>query len=93
MLMDPALFATCCTGVSSVAMLNSERQLIGSVSMSDVKYIFNTLEFEWLWRPCHDFVSAVRSDQALLEHGGRDAAPVFGVRESATLEFAMKKMR
>lgn len=44
-----------------------------------------------LWQPCHDFVTSVRSDQA-FEHEGKDAAPVFGVRPSTTLEYAMRKM-
>eukprot|EP00123_Amoebidium_parasiticum_P012139 comp21149_c0_seq1/m.28618 comp21149_c0_seq1/g.28618 ORF comp21149_c0_seq1/g.28618 comp21149_c0_seq1/m.28618 type:complete len:316 (-) comp21149_c0_seq1:646-1593(-) len=79
-------------GVSSVAMLNSDKQLIGSISLSDIKYIFHSLEFEWLWRSAHDFMSAVRIDQA-FEHEGKDAAPVFGVRATATLSFAMRKMR
>ena len=40
---------------------------------------------------CGNFLSVILSSQG-LEHGGRDRVPVLDVRESAGLDYAIKKL-
>eukprot|EP01134_Creolimax_fragrantissima_P002904 CFRG2904T1 len=78
--------------ISSLAIIGQGSTLLGAVSMTDVKRILSTYEFEWLWRDCLDFVNMLRSDQA-FSNDGKDSAPVFTVRSNSQLQFALRKMR
>ncbi|KNC78078.1 hypothetical protein SARC_09473, partial [Sphaeroforma arctica JP610] len=49
--------------ISSLAIIGQCDTLIGALSMTDVKWIVSTFEFEWLWRDCLDFVNMLRSTQ------------------------------
>ncbi|KAJ3091717.1 cell separation during budding [Quaeritorhiza haematococci] len=76
--------------VSSVPVLNPNGSIMGSVSMSDIKWIMKTLRFGYLYQSAHAFVSFIDQQQGILD--GRDRFPVFDVYETSTLGYAMQKM-
>lgn len=81
--------------VSSAPIVNAQGVLQGTISWTDVKYIFqletSNTSFD-LNRPCIEFVNHVRRTQGLKEHQGKDRVPVFWVREDDSLETVLKKM-
>ena len=81
--------------ITSVAVLdsssNSAASMIGIISMTDVRMIFQRNQYMDLFMSCAQWISAVLS-QAGLENGGRDRCPVFWVRESAQLGELVQKV-
>lgn len=78
-------------GHSSVPLVNASGHLTGSISMSDIKYVFKQFKFNMLWQSCFQFVAYVRNKQG-LEDGGKDRYPVFETSGSDTLLHAMGVM-
>ena len=52
-------------GVSSVPLVDHGNKLVGSLSMSDVKYVLRGFRYNMLWRSCFQFISHVRNHQGL----------------------------
>ena len=80
------------SGVSSVPLVDHGGRLVGSCSLSDIKYVLKGFKYNMLWRTCFQFISYVRNHQGLVEDMGRDRFPVFDVRQSDTLAKAVGKM-
>ncbi|KAA8491064.1 Protein SDS23 [Porphyridium purpureum] len=78
--------------ISSVAILDDRGLLTGSVSLSDIKYIFRFRRGDLLWAPLHDFLRAVREFQSISEHSARDTFPYFGTHADKSLAHAINRM-
>jgi CBS domain-containing protein len=79
-------------GVTSLPMVDHGGHLVGSISLSDIKYVLKGFKYNMLWRTCFQFISYVRNHQGLVEDAGRDRYPVFDVREGDSLVRALGKM-
>ena len=51
-------------GVTSVAVVDSNEKLLGSISMTDIKYIFKHSRFSRLQMPCGKFLTVILSNEA-----------------------------
>lgn len=80
------------TGMTSLPMVDHGGRLVGSISLSDIKYVLRGFKYNMLWRSCFQFIAYVRNHQGLVEDKGRDRYPVFDVREKDSLIKAMGKM-
>ena len=80
------------TGASSLPLVDHGGHLVGSISLSDIKYVLRGFKYNMLWRSCFQFVAHVRNHQGLVEDKGRDRYPVFDVRERDSLARALGKM-
>lgn len=79
-------------GLTSLPMVDHAGHLVGSISLSDIKYVLKGFKYNMLWRSCFQFISYVRNHQGLVEDAGRDRYPVFDVREKDTLAKCIGKM-
>jgi len=57
-------------GVASVAIVDRQFKMIGTISLSDIKFIVRRKMFAAFWKSCHEFISYVRCQQALEFHKG-----------------------
>ncbi|KAI8391021.1 uncharacterized protein BYT42DRAFT_179008 [Radiomyces spectabilis] len=73
-------------GVSSVAVLGNNGEIVGNISMTDVK----SYRYQLLWTRCFQFVRIVRTQQGIDD--GQDRLPVFDVRLDTTLGYATAKL-
>ncbi|KAJ1817131.1 cell separation during budding, partial [Coemansia sp. RSA 2598] len=74
--------------VSSVAVVDEEKRLVGNLSVGDVKYLVKDRSL--INATCRDLVQAGRFLQGVYE--GKDRAAVFSVRPQATLRYALSKL-
>jgi len=77
-------------GVTSVAILDVFGDIIGNISMTDVKYIFKHSRFMRLWSSCSQFLSMKLSQEG-LENQGKDKFPVFDVTQDCSLMYTIRK--
>ena len=78
-------------GLSSIAVVDSTEKILGSISMTDIKYIFKFSRYYFLRETCGNFLTMILTSQG-LENEGRDRVPVLDVNESSALDFAVKKI-
>ncbi|KAI8900487.1 hypothetical protein BC833DRAFT_581847 [Globomyces pollinis-pini] len=77
--------------ISSVAIV-SGKQLLGTISMSDVKTIFAELNgWKHLFANCLTFFKDLRNKQT-MDHDGNDLMPTFTVHPTSSLISTMEKM-
>ncbi|KAJ3021577.1 cell separation during budding [Thoreauomyces humboldtii] len=76
--------------VSSLAILSASGGIVASMSMSDIKWVMRSLNFNLLWQTCIHFVGFIDSEQGIMD--GRDKLPVFDVLETSSLGYAVGKM-
>ncbi|OBZ85115.1 Protein SDS23, partial [Choanephora cucurbitarum] len=77
-------------GISSLAILQNNKQLMGNISITDVKHIMKGYTHRMLWKTCFQFISHVRTEQGMID--GQDRLPVFDVRKDASLGFTIAKL-
>lgn len=53
------------SGISSIAVIDADNNLLGNISISDVKYIFKHSSMRQLWRSCLEFISATLQEEGL----------------------------
>lgn len=78
--------------VSSLPLVDHADKLVGSISLSDIKYVIKAKWFGMLWKGCFQFVAHVRNHQGLVEDQGRDRYPVFEIHPNDSLQKAIGKM-
>ena len=80
--------------VSSVGLIDEEvdGKLVGTFSISDIKYLLKVNKLEYLNASCADYISSVRQFQSLQEHHGKDVFPVFSVHENTKLADVVAKL-
>jgi len=81
--------------VSSVAIVDRSpgyQQLLGSISMSDMKEVFSKRGgYKHLYENCFKFFAQIRSTQG-LENGGDDRVPSFVIHPTTTVIAALERM-
>jgi CBS domain-containing protein len=78
--------------VSSIALVDEDGVLVGTFSISDVKYLIKASKFEYLRESCVDYISSVRQYQSVHEHHGKDTFPAFSVHQNTKLVDAVGKL-
>ncbi|GAB5589554.1 cell separation during budding [Umbelopsis nana] len=76
-------------GVSSLAVIGPTKQLVGNISLTDVKHIIKNQQ-KLLWTSCFHFINSIRFNQGVID--GQDRAPVFGVKLDTSLLMTMGKL-
>ncbi|KAJ2081349.1 cell separation during budding [Coemansia sp. RSA 988] len=74
--------------ISSIAIVDEKRRLIGNLSLTDVKYLAR--ERQLVQGSCMELVRASRFLQGVQD--GQDKAAVFSVRPQATLRYVLAKL-
>ncbi|PIA14118.1 CBS-domain-containing protein, partial [Coemansia reversa NRRL 1564] len=74
--------------ISSIAIVDEKRRLVGNMSLADVKYLAR--ERQLVRGTCMELVRASRFLQGVQD--GKDKAAVFSVRPQATLRYVLAKL-
>jgi CBS domain-containing protein len=77
-------------GVSSLAVLDNARNVIGNVSTVDVKLLTKSSSLPLLRNTCIHFISVILSTRGMQD--GKDSFPVFYVTPSSTLAHTVAKL-
>lgn len=77
---------------SSIALVDEEGGLASVFSMTDVKYVLRSKNYEALQFSCHDYISSVRTAETFERHAGKDVYPFFGVKEGTSFKRAIGKL-
>src|SRR5271170_6645542 len=77
-------------GVSSVAVVDHQKCLVGNISMVDVQYVTRTSSAHLLRSTCSHFLSVIKFEQGVRD--GQDQVPVFAVYPSSTLAGTVAKL-
>ncbi|ODV92270.1 hypothetical protein CANCADRAFT_12718, partial [Tortispora caseinolytica NRRL Y-17796] len=78
------------TGMSSLAVVDSKKHVLGNISVVDVKYVTNSSQAKLLKEPCKQFLTHVLSGRGVED--GKDSYPVFNVTRNSTLAHAIAKL-
>ncbi|KAI9860184.1 MAG: cell separation during budding [Trichoglossum hirsutum] len=79
-----------CEGVSSLAVIDNQNNVVGNISTVDVKHLTRSTSLPLLWSSCIHFVSVILSDRGLMD--GKDSFPVFHVNPYSTLAHTVAKL-
>ncbi|KAF9870412.1 cbs domain containing protein [Colletotrichum karsti] len=77
-------------GLTSVAVVDNGRNVVGNISSVDVKHLTNAADAPLLKSSCMHFISVILSERG-VEHG-RDSFPVFYVNPYSTLAHTVAKL-
>ncbi|KAK9368558.1 hypothetical protein V1509DRAFT_623266 [Lipomyces kononenkoae] len=76
--------------VSSLAVVDSEGNLLGNISIVDVKHLTKSTSAHLLHSTCLQFLTVILTDRGL--ESGRDSYPVFHVTPFSTLAHTIAKL-
>lgn len=77
-------------GISSVAVVDSQNNLLGNISIVDVRLLTKASQSSLLRQTCKHFLSVILSNRGLAD--GQDAFPVFYVTPNTTFGRTIAKM-
>lgn len=77
--------------VSSVPVVDAEGAIVGNISMTDIKFVFQRQQFVDLWSTCLHMITTILC-QTGIENEGRDRVPVFSVHSDSTLLSVVEKI-
>ncbi|KAL1961214.1 hypothetical protein VTO42DRAFT_3160 [Malbranchea cinnamomea] len=77
-------------GISSVAVVDNQSNVVGNISVVDVKLLTKSTSFPLLQNTCIHFISVILSTRGLTE--GKDSFPVFHVTPQSTLAHTVAKL-
>ncbi|KAL7275853.1 cell separation during budding [Rhizina undulata] len=77
-------------GISSLAVVDSQHNVIGNISTEDVKYLTRSSSMPLLRSTCLHFLSVILTDRGLSD--GKDPYPVFYVTAQSTLAHTVAKL-
>ena len=77
-------------GISSIAVVDSQKQLVGNISIVDVQYVARTSSAHLLRATCAHFLSVIKFEQGVRD--GQDQVPVFAVYPTTTLATTIAKL-
>ncbi|KAF6819654.1 cbs domain containing protein [Colletotrichum plurivorum] len=89
-LLGDALALMNAEGLTSVAVVDNGRNVVGNISTVDVKHLTNAADAPLLKSTCMHFISVILSERG-VEHG-RDSFPVFYVNPYSTLAHTVAKL-
>src|SRR5271169_38097 len=76
--------------ISSIAVLDPNKCLVGNISLTDVQYVARTSSAHLLRATCAHFLSVIKFEQGVRD--GQDQVPVFAVYPSTTLASTVAKL-
>ena len=77
-------------GISSIAVIDSQKMLVGNISIVDVQYVTRTSSAHLLRSTCAHFLSVIKFEQGVRD--GQDQVPVFAVYPGTTLAGTVAKL-
>lgn len=77
-------------GLTSVAIIDNAKNVVGNISTADVKHLTNAASAPLLKSTCMHFISVILSERG-VEHG-RDSFPVFYVNPYSSLAHTVAKL-
>lgn len=77
-------------GISSIAVVDSQKMLVGNISMVDVQHVTRSSSAHLLRSTCAHFLSVIKFEQGLRD--GQDQVPVFAVYPTTTLAGTVAKL-
>ncbi|KAF3174384.1 cell separation during budding, variant 2 [Orbilia oligospora] len=77
-------------GISSLAVVDSNHNVVGNISTTDVKHLTRTSSLPLLKSSCLHFLSVILTDRGLND--GKDSYPVFYVSPHSTLAHTVAKI-
>ena len=77
-------------GISSLAVLDSQSNVVGNISTVDVKLLTKSSSLPLLRNSCIHFISVILSTRGMNE--GKDSFPVFHVNPLSTLAHTVAKL-
>ncbi|KAI9804126.1 MAG: hypothetical protein M1825_001528 [Sarcosagium campestre] len=77
-------------GVTSLAVVDNQMNVVGNISNADVKHLTRTSSLPLLRSSCIHFISVILSDRGVNE--GKDSFPVFHVNPLSTLAHTIAKL-
>ncbi|EMC99950.1 hypothetical protein BAUCODRAFT_356776 [Baudoinia panamericana UAMH 10762] len=77
-------------GISSIPVLDSQRNVVGNISHVDVRLLTDTSSIPLLSSSCIHFISVILSERGMWD--GKDSYPVFYVTPVSTLAHTVSKL-
>lgn len=77
-------------GVSSLAVVDNEKNVVGNISTADVKYLTRASQIPLLRATCLHFLTVILTDRGVND--GKDSYPVFHVTPMSTLAHTVAKL-
>mmetsp|Transcript_4806 Transcript_4806/g.14480 ORF Transcript_4806/g.14480 Transcript_4806/m.14480 type:complete len:319 (+) Transcript_4806:167-1123(+) len=79
--------------ISSIAITNQHRAIVGNLSLADVKYILRKRHYHMFWVDVERFLGHVKREEAFSANNmARDSYPVFTVHANKSLANAAERM-
>lgn len=76
--------------ISSIAVVDNQYNLLGNISVTDVKHVTRTSQYPLLHKPCRHFISVILNSRGL--ETGKDSFPVFHVYPTSSLGRTLAKL-
>lgn len=77
--------------LTALPIVDEEGKLIGNISMTDIRFVFQNRGYSKLSMKCSHFLTMALNQKG-LEHDGRDSFPVYDVYESSSLGYTIQKI-
>ncbi|SCU83840.1 LAME_0C06920g1_1 [Lachancea meyersii CBS 8951] len=85
-----ALFKMHNERISSIAVVDNHGNLLGNISVTDVKHVTRTSQYPLLHNTCRHFISVILNSRGL--EMGKDSFPIFHVYPSSSLARTLAKL-
>lgn len=76
--------------ISSIAVIDKQGNLLGNISVTDVKHVTRTSQYPLLHKTCRHFISVILNSRGL--ETGKDSFPIFHVYPSSSLARTLAKL-
>ncbi|GCE98932.1 protein sds23 [Zygosaccharomyces mellis] len=76
--------------ISSIAVVDQQDNLIGNISVTDVKHVTRTSQYPLLHKSCRHFISVILNVRGL--EMGKDSFPIFHVYPTSSLARTLAKL-
>lgn len=85
-----ALYKMYMERISSIAVVDNQYNLLGNISVADVKHVTRTSQYPLLHKTCRHFISVILNSRGL--ETGKDSFPVFHVYPTSSLGRTLAKL-
>ena len=85
-----ALYKMFIERISSIAVVDNQYNLIGNISVTDVKHVTRTSQYPLLHKTCRHFISIILNSRGL--ETGKDSFPIFHVYPTSSLARTLAKL-
>lgn len=85
-----ALYKMYTDRISSIAVVDQQGNLIGNISVTDVKHVTRTSQYPLLHKTCRHFISIILNVRGL--ETGKDSFPIFHVYPTSSLARTLAKL-